>query len=464
MENFYRFIEQISSVTSILLIIFLIGGGLFLTVRLGFFQFKYFPHIINTTFVSLFKKQKRKGEGSITPFQAATSAMASTIGAANIVGVPVAIAIGGPGAIFWMWIVALIGMATKYSEVVLGMKYRVINKKGDYVGGPMYYIDKGLGWKWLGTIYALVAAVSIVASVSVQTNSLSGIMNGTFKIPPYVTGIVVAALAGLVLVGGIKTIGKFAEKMIPSMALLYIVAAVIIVIVNINAIPATFALIFKYAFTTASATGGFVGAAIVAAIQQGVARGLYSNEAGNGSAAIAHAGAINDHPAKQGFWGVFEVFFDTIVICTLTAVVIISTGAWKLFGPDEATNMPGHAMEAVFGNNIGHIIISICIFTFAFTTILVICYFGEKQTEFIFGYTGSLVARTVYIAFIFIGAISSLTLVWSLLDILFALAVIPNMIGVIMLSGQVKSITSDYFDNHYKINQDALTRQKRDTM
>jgi AGCS family alanine or glycine:cation symporter len=451
MEFFLSLVSKIGDFLSVPMIILLIGGGLYLSFRLRFLQFRFFGHIYKMTFGKL--SHKGDGEGSVSPFQAVASASASTVGAANIVGVPVAIALGGPGAIFWMWVAALIGMATKYTEAVLGLKYRVVNKEGSYIGGPMYYIENGLGWKWMAVVYSIFTALAILASASVQSNAVSGILTSSYNIPGYVTGIVIAILILIILVGGIKSIGAIASKMVPTMALIYISIALIVILVHITHIPQAFGLIFKYAFTPISATGGFAGAAIAAIIQMGIARGLYSNEAGVGSAAIAHASSTADHPSKQGFWGVMEVFFDTIIICTITALLILTTDVWKSIDAGAAATMPGAAIATVFGNGLANLIITVLIFFFAFTTILVIVYFAEKQVEYLFGYMASVYSRYVYASIIFVGSISSLVLIWSLLDILFALVVLPNMIALILLSKKVKGITDDYFTNHYKANK-----------
>ncbi|CAM3693580.1 sodium:alanine symporter family protein [Aeromicrobium ponti] len=448
MDSFMNFVARVSEFTTVPLMILLVGGGIFLTIKLGFFQFKYFPHIMKLTFGSMFKKGD--GEGTVTPFQAVSSALASTVGAANIIGVPVAIALGGPGAVFWMWMVAIIGMATKYSEVVLGLKYRTTNKKGEYIGGPMYYIDRGLGWKKTAIMFAVIQLLVVFASTSVQSNSLAGAFSGSFQIPPIVTGIVVSALIVLVMFGGLTSIGKFAEKVVPSMVVLYLAASLIVIILHIDAVPNAFYMIFKYAFTPISAAGGFAGAAVAAAIRWGIARGVYSNEAGMGSAAIFHAGAKIKHPASQGFWGVFEVFVDTIVVCTITAVVILSTDVWQTVEASAAAGMTAQAMASVFGSGPAGLIITVAVFIFAFTTILMVVYAGEKQAEYLFGYKASIVSRYIFIGAVLFGSVGSLLLVWSLLDIMLALIVVPNMTALLFLSGKVKDITVDYFTNYYK--------------
>lgn len=452
MNTFTKWVEIVSDfLWGLPIIILLLGGGLFLTIRLKFFQFRYMPHIFRQTFGMIMSKGS--GDGTLTPFQATTSALASTMGAANIVGVPVAIALGGPGAIFWMWIVALIGIGTKYSEVVLGIKYREKNAAGDYVGGPMYYIKKGLGWKKVAYIFAFALMLEVMASTMVQSNSIATTLEGSFGLSPIVTGIFVALLVALISFGGIKAIGRVTERLIPSMVVVYILTALIIIGAHIDAVPVAFGLIFSHAFQPISAAGGFAGAGVAAAIRWGLARGLYSNEAGIGTAPIAHAAAVNNHPAKQGFWGVFEVVVDTLIVCTMTALVILTTGVWEVIDADNAANMVTEAYSTVFGASLGGVIISIVLFLFVITTIVVIIYYGEKQAEFLFGPNFSVLIRVVYIAAIIIGALGGLQFVWKFLDLLLAIVVIPNVIAVLFLSGQVRDITNDYFTNLYPIEK-----------
>lgn len=429
------------------LIILLIGGGFFLTIRLNFFQFRYFPHIMAQTFGKIFAKSD--APGTLTPFQATTAALASTMGAANIVGVPVAIALGGPGAIFWMWLVALIGIGTKYSEVVLGIHYREKNVNGEYVGGPMYYIKKGLGWKNIAYFFAFALMIEVVASTMVQSNSIAATLDSSFGISPLMTGIFVAILVILVTYGGIKTIGKVSEKLIPVIVVLYLLSAFIVIAVNIKEVPTAFTLIFEHAFMPISAAGGFAGAGVAAAIRWGLARGLYSNEAGMGTAPIAHSAAMNDHPAKQGFWGIFEVIVDTLVVCTITALVVLTSGVWKDIPTNDASTMVAASFVPVFGASIGGFIVSATLFLFVITTVVVIIFYGEKQAEFLFGTTFAKVMRFVYIAAIVVGAVGGLQFIWQFLDLLLAAVVIPNVIAVLFLNGKVREITKDYFTNFY---------------
>ncbi|MDM5153090.1 sodium:alanine symporter family protein [Bacillus sp. DX1.1] len=461
MEKFSQFISQITEfIWGLPMMFLLLGGGVYLTFRLGFFQFRYFPHIIKETFGKIFAKSN--APGTVTPFQATASALASTMGAANIVGVPVAIALGGPGAIFWMWIVALIGMATKYSEVVLGIHYRQKNEQGEWVGGPMYYIEKGLGWKKVASFFAFALMIEIVASTMVQSNSIATTIKGSFGISPTITGIAIVILVSLVTYGGIKTIGKVSERLIPLMVVLYLLCSFIILAFNFSEIPAAFSLIFKHALTPLSAAGGFAGAGVAAAIRWGLARGLYSNEAGMGTAPIAHAAAMNDHPAKQGFWGIFEVIVDTLIVCTITALTVLTSGAWKTIEANEAPTMVAAAMKPVFGTSLSGVIVSTTLFLFVITTVVVIVFYGEKQAEYLFGSTFSKFMRFVYIGAIMIGAIGGLKFIWQFLDLMLACVVIPNIIAVFFLSGKVRSITNDYFSN-FKSSKEEKENKKSTT-
>lgn len=424
------------------MILLLLGGGIFLTLKLGFFQFRYFPHMMSQTLGKLFKKTN--ADGSITPFQATTAALASTIGAANIVGVPVAIAFGGPGAVFWMWVVAMIGMATKYAEVVLGVKYREKNADGEWVGGPMHYIEKGLGWKPMAMFFAFFLMIEIGASSMVQSNSLAKNVEVAFSVPPVVTGIVICFLVALMTIGGVKRVGAVTAKFIPFMVVLYLGAALIILFANVTAIPQAFALIFSSAFAPAPAAGGFIGAGVAMAIRWGLARGLYSNEAGMGTASIAHAAAQTDHPAKQGLWGMFEVTIDTLVVCTMTALIVLTSGVWQNVPADEANTMVVVALAEVIGPGLAGTFITVCLFFFVLSTIGVIVFYGEKQAEYLFGSVIAKIVRISYLVAIVVGAIGGLQFIWQFLDIMLALVVLPNIIALVLLSGEVKTLTNEY--------------------
>ncbi|SNS57998.1 alanine or glycine:cation symporter, AGCS family [Anaerovirgula multivorans] len=424
------------------MLVLLVGGGLFISFRIEFIQFKHFGYMWSQTIGSLFTKDGKEGDGTITPFQAVTAELGSTAGASNIVGVPVAIFFGGPGAIFWMWVTALVGMASKYAEVVLGVMYREKNEVGEYVGGPMYYLKNGLKSPALGTAYAFIFMLTIVSGIMVQANSAAGSAS-TLGISPVVSGMIITVLVGLIVVGGVKRVGKVSEKFVPVMASLYLLGCIIIIISNITVIPSVIGMIFRDAFTGRAAVGGFTGSTIAMALRWGMARGAYSNEAGMGSAPIAHAAAQTDHPVRQGLWGMFSVFVDTILICSMTAFVILSTGIWQEAGL-EASAMTAVAFSNFYGS-IGGVIVSFSILLFVVSTIFVILFYGEKLAEYLFGYRFSILMRWVYLAACFIGAVGGLQFVWMFLDFLFGLAVIPNMIGVLGLSGVVAAKTKEYF-------------------
>lgn len=421
------------------ILILLVGGGVFLTFRLGFYQFRYFGFIMKRTFGTMFKKND--GDG-VSPFAAAATALASSIGASNIVGVPVAIAVGGPGAVFWMWMTAFVGMATKFTEVCLGIKYREKNDKGEWVGGPMYYL-KATGIPVLSTIFSFMLMIEIAPSISTQT--LTYLQNAELLgINKYLAVGVFAVIVGIVVFGGINSVSKFAEKMVPFMAAAYVLGALIVIIVNIDGLIPAFVSIFENAFTPTAAIGGFGGATVMAGIRNGLARGAYSNEAGMGTSPIGHASSNVDIPAEQGIWAVFEIFVDTIVVCTATAMVVLTSGIWTEVGAEQAATMPAMAFQSVLGG-IGGPLVAICLMLFVLTTVIVIIFFGEKQAEFLFGPTAAKVARVIYILFILVVLFLNLTTLYSLLDFMLALVIIPNMIGVLLLSGEVVKMKDEFF-------------------
>jgi AGCS family alanine or glycine:cation symporter len=423
------------------MLILLVGGGLWLNIRLDFFPIRHFPFIVKQTFGKILTKPT--GEGTITPFQAATSALASTIGGSNIIGVPVAIAFGGPGAVFWMWVTAVIGFATKFSEIALGLKYREKNEEGTYVGGPMYYLTKGLGLPFLGAVYAFFLMIELVPSISTQTVNVVQTA-ASVGIPAVATGLVLTVLVGLVVVGGIKRIGEVTSRLVPFMALLYIGTALVIILLDAVKLPGVLLMIFEHAFSPPAAFGGFVGSSIAATLRWGVARGCYSNEAGMGTAAIAHAAAVTDHPARQAMWGVFGIMVDTIIICTTTAMVVLVTGAWTAVPPAEAGSMTALAFQQLLGEGLGGGIVTICLMLFVISTIIVIIFFGEKQAEYLFGIRFSKVMRGVYLVAILAGSMIELEFLYQFLDILLATIVVPNMIGMVIMSGQVKAMKDEF--------------------
>lgn len=428
----------------------LVLSGIFLTIKLGFFQFRYPIYIFKQTFGSIFKKPK--GEGDISPRQALTSALSSTVGAANIIGVPAAIMFGGPGAIFWMWVIAIIGMAIKFSESVLAVHYREKNDAGEFVGGPVYYISKGLRWKWLATWFAFALMIELIPSIMVQGNAVSSAVRETFNGNTLITGIVVAILVGIIVFGGLKRIAKVTEIVVPGMAIVYVGAGLVIVLMNISEIPNVLSLIFSYAFEPMAAFGGFAGAVVAETIRWGFARGLYSNEAGLGTAPIAHAAAQTDHPVRQGFWAVIGIVIDTLIICSTTAFVVLSSGVWTADGAmDDPAALTTIAFREYFGYT-GSLLVTISLIFFVLSTIIVIIFYGSRQAEYLFGLTAGKIMKAVYIVSIVIGAIGGAQMIWNFLDLMLAMILIPNMIAVLLLSGEVKRLTTEFFtsEKYYK--------------
>lgn len=423
------------------LLFLIIGTGLFLTIRTSFIPFTKFGYAMKQTFFKMFAKDQ-VGEGEVTAFQAVSTALAAAVGTGNIAGVGTAIAIGGPGAVFWMWLAAVVGMATKYGEVVLSIEYREKTDDGRYVGGPMYYLDKGTNKKWLAVLFAVFGTVATFGIGNmVQSNSVADSLETTFNIDPLITGIVLAVAVALVTVGGIKKIGKVTEVLVPFMAAVYIVGGLLIILLNINEVPAAFALIFRDAFTGTAAVGGFVGSTFTMAIRFGIARGVFTNEAGLGSAPIAHAAATTDHPVRQGLWGIFEVFADTLVLCTITALVIVMTGAWD-------TGFDGAALTTVAfdeGMAFGGYIVTFGLVFFAFSTLLGWSYYGERCMEYLFGPKSIILYRFLFIPLIVVGAVGGLRAIWALADTLNGLMAIPNLIGLLLLSPVVVRLTKNYF-------------------
>lgn len=426
------------------ILIILVGGGITMSITLRFFQITKLPFILKETFGKIFKKGE--GDGTITPFQAATSALASTIGAANIVGVPLAIATGGPGAIFWMWIIAIFGCALKYSEIILGIKYRTKNENGEYVGGPMYYLKNGAKMPLLGSLFAFFLMVEIAPSIATQSASIVQTAE-TINIPPIISGLAVVFIVGLVVYGGIKRISKVTEKLVPFMAIAYFLIALIVVLANFENIPSTFSLIFKGAFNPTAAAGGFAGSVVSATIRTGAARGAYSNEAGMGTSTIAHSAAVTDYPARQALWGVFEVIVDTLCICTITALLVLTTDTWSVIGADKAAAMPSMAIQSVLGTKFGGGFLTICMLMFVLSTLIVIIFYGEKQAEYLFGLKTSKLVRIVYLCFIMVGALCKLGNIVVLLDSALACVIATNMIGVIKLRKEVKEESDKFFES-----------------
>ncbi|KDR95746.1 alanine or glycine:cation symporter, AGCS family [Peptoclostridium litorale DSM 5388] len=431
------------------MLVLLLGTGIYLSIRTRFLSIFKFGYILKNTLFKIFKKEQA-GEGEITPFQALTTALASTVGTGNIAGVATAIALGGPGAIFWMWVSALFGMTTKFGEIVLSIMYREKTPDDRYLGGPMYYIEKGLGFKWLAVVFSLLGALAAFGIGNmVQANSVAAALETTFGANKLITGIILAITAGAVILGGIKRIALVTEKLVPIMATFYIIGALVVIFINISDFPDTISLIFSNAFTGTAAFGGFAGSTIATAMRFGVARGIFSNEAGLGSAPIAHATATTDHPVRQALWGIFEVFADTIVICSLTAFAVINSGAWKLIDPITNKMYTGAALTSkAFDMGIpviGGYIVSVGILLFAFSTILGWAFYGERCAEFAFGTNIITFYRVAWILFIVVGAIGGLEIIWIVADTLNGLMAIPNLIGLLGLSGVVIKLTKEFF-------------------
>lgn len=412
------------------LLVLLVGTGIFLTFRLTFIQVRLLPYSLKQVFS---RKHDKKADGDISQFQALMTAMAATVGVGNIVGVASAVVAGGPGAIFWMWLAGFFGMATKYSEAILAVKFRVKDSNGLMAGGPMYYLEHGLKQKWLGVLFALFGALAAFGiGNGTQSKAVADVMKNTFDVPHYISGIALVAFGALVILGGIKSIGRVTAFFVPIMALFYFFAGAVVMVLNITEVPAAFALIFSDAFTGQAVAGGAIGAVI----RFGVARGLFSNEAGLGSAPIAAAAAKTDFPGRQALVSMTQVLFDTLVICSITGVTIVMSNKWQ----DKSIDAGALTAEAFgsFLGGIGPIIVSIGLIFFATSTILGWSYYGEKCFQYLVPNRAAvLVYRIIFVAFIFVGATASLDLVWILADVLNGLMAIPNLIGLLGLSGIV---------------------------
>lgn len=430
-----------------ILLILLMGTGIWLTVRLKLIQVLKLPKAIKLIF-----KAENKGKGDINSFGALCTALAATVGTGNIVGVATAIAAGGPGALFWMWLAAFFGMATKYAEGVLAIKYRSMDENGQVSGGPMYYIEKGLGkkFKFLAVMFAIFGVMVALLGIGTftQVNSISTSINTVLGIDPKVTSIVVAILVATIVFGGIKSISKVAEKIVPFMAIIYIILSLIIICCHAKAIIPALVLVFKGAFTGTAAMGGFVGATMAQAIQKGIARGVFSNESGLGSAPIAAAAAKTQWPAEQGLISMTGTFIDTIVICTLTGLSILVTGAWQVEGI-EGAGVTQLAFSSVLPN-VGPYLIMICLCLFAFTTILGWCYYGERCLEYLAGVKLLNLYRVVFIILVGITGFLKLKVIWTLADIVNGLMAFPNLIALLGLSGVVVAETKLYMNHMEK--------------
>lgn len=431
------------------MLLIMIVTGIHLTAATKGMIFRRFGTMIKYTAGTIFDKGKSSSSGSITPFQAVSTALAATVGTGNIAGVSAAIAVGGPGAVFWMWIPALLGMVTKYSEVTLAVAYRKQNKQNETVGGAMYYIADGLGRRKLAVFFSICGCICAFGIGNmVQINSLSNAVNSAFGLNSAAVGIITALLAAVVLSGGIKRIASLTEILVPFMAAFYIMGTIIVLCININEVPKALALIFKCAFTNTAARGGFAGASVMLAMRIGTARGVFTNEAGLGSAPTAHAAAETDHPSRQGLWGAFEVFLDTIVMCTLTALAILTSGVWTSNGLAETEFTQAAFAESFNG---GGYLVTICLIVFAFETVIAWYYYGDKFLEFITGGRFKRLYLAVYLLVIVAGSVTPVSVVWELADFVNGLMAIPNLVALNLLAPAVRKMTEDFFSNPHEI-------------
>ncbi|MEL7649141.1 MAG: sodium:alanine symporter family protein [Sedimentibacter sp.] len=430
------------------MIALLVGTGIFLSIRLGFPQVVNFGSIMKNTVGRMFKKSSG-ADGDITSGQAGLTAIAAVVGTGNIAGVATAIAIGGPGAVFWMWVSAFFGMASKFSEIALGIKYREKKEDGSIAGGAMYYLDKGLHNKFLSYFFSVMVIITyFIMGAVVDTNSIALSVQEQWGIQPVITGVILAAFTGVVILGGIKRMGQVCEYLTPFMGGLYIIAGVMILLLNISQVPAAIKLIFVSAFKPAAATGGFAGAAIGQVVKMGFARGLFSNEAGMGSSPIIHSSAQVNHPVEQAIWGVAEVFIDTIIICTITAVAIVVSGEWTTGVSGVALTM--RAFNKTLPGNIGSYIVLGSALLFGYSCLISVNYYCERAGEYLFGPKCIKPMRILWVIFIVIGSMGGLEFVWALADTANGLMAIPNLIGLLFLSGTVVNLKKDYFSRSKK--------------
>ena len=467
MEGFTKFVTALDDFAwGPIMLILLVGTGVYFTARTGALQFRKFGYAMKNTLGKAFSKQKA-GKGEVTPFQAMTTALAGTVGTGNIAGVTGAIFIGGPGAVFWLWISALVGMVTKYSEVLLAVRYRERNDAGDWVGGPMYSIKNGLGknWLWLAYLFAFFGMVasfgignttqvdSIATALNTAVTAFGGVTGNAFRIA---IGVIVAIVVAVVIIGGIKRIGAVTEKLVPFMAVIYIIAALVVIFGNIGQIGVVLGAIFKGAFSPRAIAGGALGVGIMTTIQKGIARGVFSNEAGLGSAPIAHAATSHTDPVKQGLYGIFEVFMDSIVICTLTSFALLMGLCGQVgidgieWGVSHGSEMVVAAFTGVFGGKFSAIIIAVGLSLFALSTILSWSLYGARCCEFLFGKASriaTLIYKILFCVVLIIGSMLGLDLVWTIGDALNGLMALPNLIALLLLSGTVIKLTKEYFEN-----------------
>ena len=463
-----QFIETVNSAVNNFIwgvpaMVCIFGVGLYLSLRTRFLQIRKFPYAIKTTIGRMFRK-KNASDGALTPFQAVCTALAATVGTGNIAGVAGAIAIGGSGAIFWMWISAILGMCTKFAEVTLAVHFREKNAEGDLVGGPMYYIKNGLGknWRWLATLFSLFGVLTVFGTGNAtQVNTITTAINSALlnyhlinedavSTSNLIIGIIIAILVATVLLGGVKRIGRVTEKLVPFMALIYIVLSLGVILLNLNRVPSVFASIVEGAFSPASVTGGVVGSFFLS-MKKGVSRGIFSNEAGLGTGSIAHACADTKKPVKQGFFGIFEVFTDTIVICTLTALVILCSGTPVGYGEAAGAELTISGFTSTYGNWVS-IFTAIALCCFAFSTIIGWGLYGARCIEYLLKEKSIKPFMVAYSLVAIIGATADLGLMWSVAETFNGLMAIPNLIALFLLSGTVARLVKQYFETEGKTN------------
>ena len=424
------------------MIVLLMGTGVLLTILTGAVQFRYLGFALKEVLGKL--TQRGTGDGSVSPFQAVSTALASTVGVGNIAGVATALTLGGPGALFWLWISGVLGMCTKFAEIVIALHYREPDATGTMRGGAMYTLRKGLGLPWLGTIFALLTSLAAFGIGNmVQANSVADSLRSSFGVPPMITGLVLAAVTAAVILGGIQRIGQVTQVLVPLMSVLYLAGGLLIILLHIADIPAAVGLVLEGAFTGTAATGGFAGSTVALALRFGIARGLFSNEAGLGSAPMVHSAAQTDHPARQGLYGIFEVFVDTVLVCTVTGLAILVTDSWQS-GMTGAT-LSGEAFRLGLPGVFGNIIVTSSLLLFSFSTLIGWSYYGETGIVYLFGAKAALPYRLLWLVFIYLGATGSLQLIWSVSDTLNGLMAIPNLVSVLFSIPILLKLKKEFF-------------------
>ena len=426
------------------MIVLLMGTGLLLTILTGAVQFRRLGFALREVLGKI--TRRGGGKGDVRPFQAVATALASTVGVGNIAGVATAICLGGPGAVFWLWVSGLFGMATKYAEIVVAMNYREPDSSGTMRGGAMYVLQKGLGWPWLGSVFALLTALAAFGIGNmVQANSVADALRATFHVPVWITGMALVVLTAVVILGGIKSIANVTQWLVPFMALFYLCGALVVLALHAGRLPHAFALIFESAFSGTAAVGGFAGSTMMLALRYGIARGLFSNEAGLGSAPMVHCAADTDHPVRQGMYGIFEVFVDTLLICTATALVILVTDTWDSGSTGAA--LSAKAFETGLPGTFGDIIVTGGLLLFAFSTLIGWSYYGETGIVYLLGAKAAMPYRIAWLVFVYLGATGSLHVVWDIADTLNGLMALPNLIALLASIPLLLRLQREFFSS-----------------